>query len=737
MPLLVVAVAWLAQGAVLRNGWVWDDAIVVRDDPTIARGLAAVPELLSGRWGGRTDDVGLFRPLVNATLAIEAEIHGLSSPFPFHLTNLFLHGAVAVLLLAALNRLLPARPVVASTAALLFAAHPLHTGTVSWIVARGDLLAACFLLLAVLAWTRPRGLDPSAVLLAALAWFAALLSKEMALGLPIVLLVIDVARLGGVGAALRRRGVAYAALLLPLAGWWWLRSGALDGFAMTSLNAPLAARDPFERLLVGCGALARTAWKVLVPVGLTGDGMNDPVLARGALLPPAYAVAALLVALAVVVPLVRRALGRAGAGDAALLLFVALSIPVLQIVALGAVFEDRFAYVPSLAGLVLVGIGVERLVTARPFAIGPGVLAPVVGVVVLAAAVPACWAVAGDWRDDETFSRALLRADPGHVRALTRLGRHLVVEARGDREVAESLPVTPANRAVIGAHLASAAARTAEAVRLLERARSLPDGRRSALVSWRLGDAYMALREPRYEAAEEAYRRVLETKRVRVGPRRVPWNRVTDRTRVAAADRRDLAMLFWNRALAAEGIGESERAAGFTETAAEWYPEDARDPERYRYVRQAGVVVWRQLDDPGRALPWLAEAARIAPPSERAVAVADAEAARDAVRDRSKKLYDRALVAYEQGPDRYGEALSLFRETVSIRPNFVAAYVWMARIYRSRGDFRSALAALSDARVVLDREKAQTGTDADPKARAAVDELEATYLRERDEPDEK
>ena len=68
MPLLVVAVAWLAQGAVLRNGWVWDDAIVVRDDPTIARGLAAVPELLSGRWGGRTDDVGLFRPLVNATL---------------------------------------------------------------------------------------------------------------------------------------------------------------------------------------------------------------------------------------------------------------------------------------------------------------------------------------------------------------------------------------------------------------------------------------------------------------------------------------------------------------------------------------------------------------------------------------------------------------------------------------------------------------------------------------------
>ena len=669
MPLLVVAVAWLAQGAVLRNGWVWDDAIVVRDDPTIARGLAAVPELLSGRWGGRTDDVGLFRPLVNATLAVEAELHGLSSPFPFHLTNLFLHGAVAVLLLAALHRLLPARPVVASTAALLFAAHPLHTGTVSWIVARGDLLAACFLLLAVLAWTRPRGLDASAVLLAALAWFAALLSKEMALGLPIVLLVIDVARLGGVGAAVRRRGVAYAALLVPLAGWWWLRSGALDGFAMTSLNAPLGLpravraaarglRGPRAHRVEGARPRRphgrrdeRPRARARRPAAARLRRRRAPRLARGG---------------RAARPSGARTGGRRGRGA-----------PALR-GALDPRPPDRAAR-RRVRGPLRVraeprgprarGDRGRAAPLGPALRDGPRVLAPLACVVVLAAAVPACWAVAGDWRDDETFSRALLRADPGHVRALTRLGRHLVLEARRDRELAEALPVTPANRPLIGAHLASAAARTAEAVRLLERARSLPDGRRSALVSWRLGDAYMALREPRFEAAEEAYRRVLETKRVRVGPRRVPWNRVTDKTRVATADRRDLAMLFWNRALAADGIGEGERAAGFTEAAAEWYPEDARDPERYRYVRQAGVLVWRQLDDPGRALPWLVEAARIAPPSERAVASADADAARDAVRDRSKNLYDRGLVAYEQGPERYGEALSLFRETVAIRPN--------------------------------------------------------------------
>lgn len=194
-----------------------------------------------------------------------------------------------------------------------------------------------------------------------------------------------------------------------------------------------------------------------------------------------------------------------------------------------------------------------------------------------------------------------------------------------------------------------------------------------------------------------------------------------------------MAILFRNRALAAEGSTEAERAARFTEAAAEWYPEDPRDPERYRYVRQAGVVVWRRLDDPGRALPWLAEAARLAPASERAAAVADADSARVAVRERSKRLYDRAMGAYELGADHYGEALSLFAEAITARPNFVAAYLWMARIYRYRGDFRSALAALSDARAVLDKEKAQTGAESDPKARETLDELERTYLKERDE----
>ena len=82
MPLVVVAVAWLAQGAVLRNGWVWDDAVVVRDGRAVAEGLAAVPSMLHGSWArGEGIEVGLFRPLVGVTLAVQAQLHGTADPF--------------------------------------------------------------------------------------------------------------------------------------------------------------------------------------------------------------------------------------------------------------------------------------------------------------------------------------------------------------------------------------------------------------------------------------------------------------------------------------------------------------------------------------------------------------------------------------------------------------------------------------------------------------------------------
>ena len=88
-----------------------------------------------------------------------------------------------------------ARRAGAIVAALVFGIHPLRVESVGWITDRGDVLCATFYLLAVLAYVRfalGKGRERRRWLIASLAAFAAaLLSKEIAMTLPLSLLLLD------------------------------------------------------------------------------------------------------------------------------------------------------------------------------------------------------------------------------------------------------------------------------------------------------------------------------------------------------------------------------------------------------------------------------------------------------------------------------------------------------------------------------------------------------------------
>ena len=83
----------------------------------------------------------------------------------------------------------------AIVAVLVFGIHPLRVESVGWITDRGDVLCATFYLLAVLAYVRfalGSGRERRRWLIASLAAFAAaLLSKEIAMTLPLSLLLLD------------------------------------------------------------------------------------------------------------------------------------------------------------------------------------------------------------------------------------------------------------------------------------------------------------------------------------------------------------------------------------------------------------------------------------------------------------------------------------------------------------------------------------------------------------------
>ena len=238
-----------------------------------------------------------------------------------------------------------------------------------------------------------------------------------------------------------------------------MRVTAGGGFGALNANAALANRNLFERLLIGTGALVRTAAKLFVPAGLSGDGSSDPVLSARASIPEAYWVALALVAVVLMLVAIAVWWRRAGPVSAAIGLFVVLSIPVLQIVPIGAVFEDRFAYAPSLALLVIVGLLAESVVThVRPKALAASALLIALGSFGLAS-----WRTAADWHDDETFNRALLAEDPGNVRAIDRLSHEWIVRSDHERALAHASPArNDAERAWVKERYDSAGARVSE-----------------------------------------------------------------------------------------------------------------------------------------------------------------------------------------------------------------------------------------------------------------------------------
>ena len=174
-----------------QAGFVWDDSIM--------RELRAV-STWGGIWdiwfnpvsayleGGGTRKEGHYWPLLYTTFWIEHKLWGFS-PAGYHIVNILIHFANTVLLWRLLACLaVPGAWFVAA----VFAAHPLHTESVAWIMARKDMLATLFCLASLFVWLRfvespGRGRYAGALLLFA----AAMLCKSVVVVFPAALLILQ------------------------------------------------------------------------------------------------------------------------------------------------------------------------------------------------------------------------------------------------------------------------------------------------------------------------------------------------------------------------------------------------------------------------------------------------------------------------------------------------------------------------------------------------------------------
>ncbi|MGQ0828498.1 MAG: tetratricopeptide repeat protein [Bacteroidota bacterium] len=140
------------------------------------------------------EDAGLYanyHPLTTLSLALNYH-EGVTS-FPFHLTNLFLHLLNTLLVFVFIFLLSNKKVLVAVLTALWFGIHPMHVESVSWISERKDLLYTFFYLLSLISYWQyvKKDLALKFYLLAFVLFSFSVLSKAMAVSLPIVLLLID------------------------------------------------------------------------------------------------------------------------------------------------------------------------------------------------------------------------------------------------------------------------------------------------------------------------------------------------------------------------------------------------------------------------------------------------------------------------------------------------------------------------------------------------------------------
>jgi Flp pilus assembly protein TadD len=141
---LLVAAVLLAYVPALRGGYVWDDDLYLTRNP-----LITAPDGLFRIWFS-LDTPSQYFPLVYTSFRFEHALWGFN-PFGYHLVNVLLHAANAILIYGVLRMLGVAG---AWFPAFLFALHPVQVESVAWITERKNVLSTLFFLLALLLWLR-------------------------------------------------------------------------------------------------------------------------------------------------------------------------------------------------------------------------------------------------------------------------------------------------------------------------------------------------------------------------------------------------------------------------------------------------------------------------------------------------------------------------------------------------------------------------------------------------------
>jgi len=357
---LILIAVLLAAGVLVVYGQVggfgfirYDDELYVTANRHVQKGLGieGIP------WAFTSFEAGNWHPLTWLSLMLDHDLYGLNAG-GYHWTNVILHLAAGLILFGALSGM-TGSPWRSALAAGLFLVHPLHVESVAWVAERKDVLSGLFWMLGLWGyWRYAERPGWGRYGWVALFFVLGLMSKPMAVTLPLVLLLLDYWPLGRMGRVPLGRLVLEKVPLLVLSAASSVVTfiAQQQGEAVATLKS-LPFADRLANALVSYVAyLAKAVWPADLAVFYPHPGIW-----------PLWQIAlavAVLVAISVLAWRLRRSSPYLIVGW---LWFLGTLVPVIGLVQVGdQAMADRYTYLPLVGLGIMAAWGGAEAVERRP-----------------------------------------------------------------------------------------------------------------------------------------------------------------------------------------------------------------------------------------------------------------------------------------------------------------------------------------------------------------------------------
>lgn len=449
--LILLILGFVLYGNTIFHDYTQDDAIVIYDNMYTTDGFGGIPGLLQYdtfkgffKEEGKSNLVsgGRYRPLTPVMFAMEWAIFG-KNPRVGHFINVLLYALLGVFVFLLLDRILGYKKqthiarLIAFVAALVFVAHPVHTEAVANIKGRDEIMTLLLGLGAI--WFSIKSIEKKALLnhfLAGLLFFLALMSKENAITL---LVVVPILFWSFLGTTIKRATIQTVPFMLGFIVFFAIRSSVvgldLGATPMELMNNPFlkiengayVAFSGIERFATITFCMGKYLLLLVFPHPLTHDyypryielmSFSDwevwlSLLAHGVLLYfmiahwrkkniPSFAI---------------------------FYYFATISIVSNIVFPIGTNMSERFLFMPSLAFALLVGVMSVKYINKR---MGSQVFVGVIGLLILAMSVKT---ISRNmvWKDDFTLFTTDVHTSTNSAKVLNAAGGALITEAYAEK----------------------------------------------------------------------------------------------------------------------------------------------------------------------------------------------------------------------------------------------------------------------------------------------------------------